>query len=670
MKKIIQVFLLLLAIALMFVSCELTGGGSTQSSETIAEVVETTLPETTTVETAAEVTEDETTEVAVEVTTEAPADTTAEETEPVTEPVTEPITEPVTEPVTEPMTEPVTEPVTEAVTEPPHEHIWSTWTTLAEPSCLKEGEQERSCACGERESKVIAALGHSEAVDAAKAATCTESGLTEGKRCSVCSTVTVAQKTVSAKGHKEVVDAAKSATCTESGLTEGKHCSVCSTVTVAQKTVPAKGHKEVVDAAKSATCTESGLTEGKHCSVCSMVLVAQKTIPATGHDEVTVKGTPATDSEYGISDKIYCKVCSLVIQDHKKLFPLGFDIASNYSNDYGYNYLGKFEKGDLLKRFYRIIDEKISAFHEDVTTNVDSSMIAAKVNYSEIGLTYDEAISVYMTYRNDHPLYYWISNSWSYTPSEIMIMVGENYLKGADRAKFNDLIYSSVAEYVGIVENETSVYHITLGLYDAIVNSAEYAYMADGVTPEEAEWAHCIIGILDHGVGVCESYSELFSLILNYCNINNVIVQGIGNGGDHSWNMVELDNGKWYWYDPTWGEIDWIYGVTHTSFCVTDTQDSTEHIGRWTIPGHIFADIHAASCCDTFGKDFFHALPKVADTAFSINDTMLYDTFVLDGTKYMVIGYDTVYCGRYWGISGNEPETLTYNGRTYKVIVD
>ena len=41
----------------------------------------------------------------------------------------------------------------------------------------------------------------------------------------------------------------------------------------------------------------------------------------------------------------------------------------------------------------------------------------------------------------------------------------------------------------------------------------------------------------------------------------------------------------------------------------------------------------------------------------------------LDGTTYKVIGYDTVICSSFWGISSTPPETLTYNGRKYKVIV-
>ncbi len=153
-------------------------------------------------------------------------------------------------------------------------------------TCTESAKYYYSCSCGEKGTETFTygvAKGHTEVIDRAKAATCTDSGLTEGKHCSVCNTVLVKQNVVPAKGHTEVIDKAKAATCIETGLTEGKHCSVCNKILIKQEIIPAKGHTEVIDKAKAATCTETGLTEGKHCSVCNTVLVKQNIVPAKGH---------------------------------------------------------------------------------------------------------------------------------------------------------------------------------------------------------------------------------------------------------------------------------------------------------------------------------------------------------------------------------------------------
>ena len=156
-------------------------------------------------------------------------------------------------------------------------------TVVTDPTCTTEGFTTYTCSCGDTyKSDEKAAIGHTEEIIPAKAATCTETGLTEGKKCSVCGTVTVAQTVVPAKGHKEEVLPAKAATCTETGLTEGKKCSVCGTVTVKQNEVAVLGHDIIVDKAVAAGCETTGLTEGAHCSRCDHK-VAQTIVPALGH---------------------------------------------------------------------------------------------------------------------------------------------------------------------------------------------------------------------------------------------------------------------------------------------------------------------------------------------------------------------------------------------------
>ncbi len=98
--------------------------------------------------------------------------------------------------------------------------------------------------------------------------------------------------TLSACGckHENVaVDAAVAATCTDTGLTEGKHCADCGEIIVAQATIPANGHVEKDVPAAEPTCEEEGHTAGKMCVVCDASLSGAEKIAALGHkwDEAT-----------------------------------------------------------------------------------------------------------------------------------------------------------------------------------------------------------------------------------------------------------------------------------------------------------------------------------------------------------------------------------------------
>ncbi len=130
----------------------------------------------------------------------------------------------------------------------------------------------------------IPATGHTPAAAVKEnevAPTCTEKGsYDEVVYCATCGVeLSREKKTVDALGHDLVTDPAKAATCTEAGLTEGQHCTRCD-YKVAQEAIPALGHSwddgkvttqptATTDGVKTFTCTRCGATK-------------TEVIPATG----------------------------------------------------------------------------------------------------------------------------------------------------------------------------------------------------------------------------------------------------------------------------------------------------------------------------------------------------------------------------------------------------
>ena len=107
-----------------------------------------------------------------------------------------------------------------------HEHDFSRWTVEKEATCTNDGEKVRSCECGEKETKTIKAIGHTEGqwiTD--KAATCTEDG-TKHQVCDVCRETIATQVITSRGGHSYTSEVTTPSACDQEGLTTYT-CSAC-----------------------------------------------------------------------------------------------------------------------------------------------------------------------------------------------------------------------------------------------------------------------------------------------------------------------------------------------------------------------------------------------------------------------------------------------------------
>ena len=191
-------------------------------------------------------------------------------------------------------------------------HFFSEWTVIDNATCREAGKESRECACGEKETRIIDKLEHSYGDwIITKDATCKE----EGSKYRVCSTcdLKIESNIEKSLNHTEVIDVAVAATCSEFGKTEGKHCSVCDKILVYQKKIVKLDHTDgewITDA--EATCTTNGI---KHqvCSVCNDTLRTETT-NAFGHtDGEWITDAEATCTTNG-SKHQSCSVCNDTIK--------------------------------------------------------------------------------------------------------------------------------------------------------------------------------------------------------------------------------------------------------------------------------------------------------------------------------------------------------------------
>lgn len=479
---------------------------------------------------------------------------------------------------------------------------------------------------------------------------------------------------------------ATESTCREKGNIEYWRCESCGkyfidekcTITISEKaTVVALANHSYGDwtVISDATETKTGLK--KHaCTVCGHE--EEEVTPKlphehkysddwsydyTGHWKIAVCGcedAPNADfNEHHKGDNGLCTVCGYDLST--------FNLLALSGGDYGYNTLSEKEKS-----FYDKIKAEAVKFHdngdaETQSTATSECYVIGGINYTDCGLTKNQALNVYKVFKADNPLFYWIDSSTLYNSNEIFPVVASDYALQSKRRAINEDLEEAVLKYYSLTSSSDSVYEKVACYHDAIIEAINYSYDEKG-SPSTEDWAHSVLGVFAAGSSgitgaVCEGYAKAFQLLLNISDIDNVYVTGVGvtNGGaeGHAWNLVKIGD-LYYGVDVTWDDQPTnARGKIYDYFCGDADKFNTTHIANEKLVSET-----------SYSTDTLYDLPENVATSPYAGVDKIYTEFTVDGGNYVICGYKEV---QLISVSGSSKidlaGTVNYNGKDYKLTV-
>lgn len=233
----------------------------------------------------------------------------------------------------------------------------------------------------------------------------------------------------------------------------------------------------------------------------------------------------------------------------------------------------KFTKGIITEDTYYVSskEEEIIEFNRGMATNKPFTLDFAS-EYMD-GIDWYNPVEGIQDYANSHYAYY----NFRYGAYDFYEKTedGKDILRvrfdwyGKETVEETKYVYNFIRE---MIRNNPSIikasdYDKTKWAYDWIVSNVKYDYTYKNSSAYQ--------GLTESTV--CEGYAKIFYVFATELGLDCFIVDGMANGTGvwegHAWNVVQMEDGKWYCVDTTFastsgkdyflkGEIS--FNVTHT----------------------------------------------------------------------------------------------------------
>ncbi len=340
-------------------------------------------------------------------------------------------------------------------------------------------------------------------------------------------------------------------------------------------------------------------------------------------------------------------------EDLGRVTPINFKPVSPTQKE-GYQYFSTLEKADGLCAFYQEIFTVACNFHasdKNVTFTEEYCEIA-DMNFSQHGLTSDEAVSVWRTASLEYPEFFWWGNSLLVGDRKLTFLIDPLYAQASERESAQRAIENMVYDCDTYLDGTTTSMERALTIHDYVASITTYAYENDYVTPESEIWAHNIAGGAQYGKRVCETYAKTYDYLCDLFALPCITATGFavqdGESFGHAWNVVNVDGG-WYNVDATWNDLDsrtlsreWFgmpsdeFALSHDVFKPEDGWNVNYMFALPTLAEEGLTPVRAANTDDiTSGKytaDTAPMYPSIEYVCGLIGEGIVYETYLYPRT--------------------------------------
>lgn len=227
----------------------------------------------------------------------------------------------------------------------------------------------------------------------------------------------------------------------------------------------------------------------------------------------------------------------------------------------------------------------------------DSFVLTEFLSESELA---DTACAVY----NDHPELFWLETAYSYhynSWGQVVSMQLSYYMTGSVLEQARNRFTSAVETLVLGASSYATQIEQELYVHDAINDMTAYN--------TNAEMSQSAYSALVTGHTVCAGYARAFQYVMQQLGYCSYYCTGSADGGDHAWNIIEIE-GNFYNVDLTWDDsISEAYGAkVYTYFNLTDSAISADHTRS-----ALSAGLPSCTCTDMAYTNVFGSTISIDD---------------------------------------------------------